>query len=265
MPRINNLDLENWKDLSEITTDSLWIIDKRYNENGHRNGFWGNFVPQIPYQFIQRYTKIGDLVLDPFSGGGTTLIEARRLGRDALGFEINTQTCQTTQQILNDAEKFLKNDIMARAYLACGDSLSIDYSKELQKIGRKKAQLVILHPPYWNIIKFGQETNNLCNTETLDAFLEKFQIIVRKSVNVLEKGRYLAIVIADKYENGELIPLGFYTMQAAQKEKLKLKSIIVKNFDTTKGKQNQQALWRYRALANGLYLFKHEYIFLFKK
>ena len=76
MPKINDLDLKNWKDLNEISTDSLWIIDKRYNENGHKNGFWGNFVPQIPYQFIQRYTKIGDLVLDPFAGGGTTLIEA---------------------------------------------------------------------------------------------------------------------------------------------------------------------------------------------
>lgn len=265
MPKINDLDLENWKDLTEITTDSLWIIDKRYNENGHKNGFWGNFVPQIPYQFIQRYTKIGDLVLDPFAGGGTTLIEARRLGRDALGFEINAQTCQTTQQILNNAENFLKNNVKAKAYLTQGDSTSIDYNKELQKIGRKKVQLVILHPPYWDIIKFGQEDNNLSNAKTLDIFLKKFQMIVRKSVDVLEKGRYLAIVIADKYENSELIPLGFYTMQVAQKENLKLKSIIVKNFDTTKGKQNQEALWRYRALANGLYLFKHEYIFLFKK
>ena len=263
--KINDLDLKNWKDLNEIITDSLWIIDKRYNENGHVSGFWGNFVPQIPYQFIQRYTKKGDLVLDPFSGGGTTLIEARRLGRDALGFEINAQTCQVTQQILNDAERFLKNNTTAKAYLTCGDSTSIDFNKELQKIGRKKAQLIILHPPYWDIIKFGQEDNNLSNAKTLDSFLEKFQLIVRKSVDVLEKGHYLATVIGDKYENGELVPLGFYTMQVAQKEKLKLKSIIVKNFDTTKGKLNQQALWRYRALANGLYLFKHEYIFLFRK
>lgn len=165
----------------------------------------------------------------------------------------------------NDAEKFLKDNVTAKAYLTCGDSTSLDYNKELQKIGKKKAQLVILHPPYWDIIKFGQEENNLSNAETLGTFLEKFQVIVKKSVDVLEKGRYLAIVIADKYENSELIPLGFYTMQVAQREKLKLKSIIVKNFDTTKGKQNQQALWRYRALANGLYLFKHEYIFLLKK
>lgn len=265
MTKINDLDLKNWKELKEIITDSLWIIEKRYNENGHKNGFWGNFVPQIPYQFIQRYTKKGDLVLDPFSGGGTTLIEARRLDRNALGFEINAQTCQITQQILNDAENFLNDDITARAYLICGDSTSIDYNEEVQKIGRKKVQLVILHPPYWDIIKFGLEDNNLSNAKTVDSFLEKLQIIVRKSVDVLEKGRYLAIVIADKYENSELIPLGFYAMQIAQKEKLKLKSIIVKNFDTTKGKQNQQSLWRYRALANGLYLFKHEYIFLFRK
>ena len=33
----------------------------------------------------------------------------------------------------------------------------------------------------------------------------------------------------------------------------------------TKGKSNQKAIWRYRALASDFYLFKHEYIFIFKK
>ena len=42
-----------------------------------------------------------------------------------------------------------------------------------------------------------------------------------------------------------------------------LKSIIVKNFDETKGKRNQKDLWRYRALVGGFYIFKHEYIFIF--
>jgi len=45
----------------------------------------------------------------------------------------------------------------------------------------------------------------------------------------------------------------------------KLKSTIVKNFDTTKGKMSQKELWRYRALDGGFYIFKHEYIFLFQK
>lgn len=265
MPKINDLDLKNWKELDDIKTDSLWLIDKRDTENGHKNGFWGNFVPQIPYQFIERFTQKGDWVLDPFAGGGTTLIEGRRLDRNVLGFEINPQTCTITKQVLDDAKKFLSSDVQAESHLICGDSLSLDYKEELQKFGISTVQLVILHPPYWDIIKFGPDKNDLSNAKTLQDFLDEFQTIVRKSVEVLEKGRYLAIVIADKYANSELVPLGFYTMQVAQNEKLKLKSIIVKNFDVTKGKQNQQALWRYRALVNGLYLFKHEYIFLFRK
>jgi len=44
-----------------------------------------------------------------------------------------------------------------------------------------------------------------------------------------------------------------------------LKSIIVKNFEETTGKRNRKELWRYRALAGGFYIFKHEYIFVFTK
>ena len=45
----------------------------------------------------------------------------------------------------------------------------------------------------------------------------------------------------------------------------KMKAILVKNFEETKGKSNQKAIWRYRALASDFYIFKHEYIFVFKK
>jgi hypothetical protein len=39
---------------------------------------------------IQAFTKPGDLVLDPFMGGGTTLIEARTLGREVIGSDLNS-------------------------------------------------------------------------------------------------------------------------------------------------------------------------------
>jgi hypothetical protein len=44
-----------------------------------------------------------------------------------------------------------------------------------------------------------------------------------------------------------------------------LKSIIVKNFEETTAKRSQKELWKYRALAGGFYIFKHEYIFVFRK
>ena len=70
-------------------TDSLWIIDRRDNSGAHTGAYWGNFVPQIPRQMMLRYTRVGEWVLDPFVGSGTTLIECRRLGRNGLGVEID--------------------------------------------------------------------------------------------------------------------------------------------------------------------------------
>jgi hypothetical protein len=46
--------------------------------------FPGNFIPQIPASMIQVLSEPGDLVLDPFSGSGTTAVEAVRLGRRAI-------------------------------------------------------------------------------------------------------------------------------------------------------------------------------------
>jgi len=43
----------------------------------------------LVYEFIYQYTQPGDLIIDPFAGGGTTLMCAKRLGRSAVGFEVD--------------------------------------------------------------------------------------------------------------------------------------------------------------------------------
>ena len=47
------------------------------------------FPPEIPYRLVRMFSCLGDTVLDPFAGTGTTLAVARALGRRALGYEIN--------------------------------------------------------------------------------------------------------------------------------------------------------------------------------
>lgn len=122
-----------------------------------------------------------------------------------------------------------------------------------------------MHPPYFDILKFSENPADLSNSKDLQSFISSFGIAVEKAVSILDKNRYLAVVIGDKYSAGQWYPLGFYCMEEAQKHNLLLKSIIVKNMGGNRGKQNQESIWRYRALSSDYYIFKHEYIFLFKK
>jgi hypothetical protein len=62
--KINDLDLDCWKEYNDILTDSLWIFDKRDNSGAHSENYWGNFIPQIPNQFLRRFTKQGEWILE---------------------------------------------------------------------------------------------------------------------------------------------------------------------------------------------------------
>jgi hypothetical protein len=63
---------------------------KETQDSTHFFHHWtAKFIPQIPRRAIQRYARPGDIVLDPFMGSGTTLVEAARLGHDAWGTDIN--------------------------------------------------------------------------------------------------------------------------------------------------------------------------------
>jgi DNA modification methylase len=259
--QINDINLNRWKEYRDINTDSLWILDRRDNSGVHTAQYWGNFVPQIPCQLMKRYTKHGDWVLDTFSGLGTTLIESQRLGRNGLGIELQPQTAEHSSQLIA-AEPDL-HGVTNRVIV--GDSASLDYRQALESVGAKSVQLLIMHPPYFDIIKFSDDSADLSNAPSLEAFLEMMGRVVEQAGAVLDRGRYLALVIGDKFSKGEWIPLGFMTMNEVQKRGFQLKSIIVKNFEHTAGKRNQQELWKYRALLGGFYIFKHEYIFLFKK
>jgi hypothetical protein len=259
--KTNDINLLRWKEYDEIITDSLWIFDKRDTSGAHLGWYWGNFIPQIPRQMMLRYTKKGDWVLDAFLGSGTTLIECRRLGRNGIGIELNREVAEKAKELIEKEQN--KDNVITEVII--GDSRTIDIKQILSKYGISYVQLVIMHPPYHDIIKFSNDERDLSNAKNTQEFLKMFGQVIENITPYLEKGRYCVLVIGDKYSKGEWIPLGFYCMQEVLKRGYLLKSIIVKNFEETRGKRNQKELWRYRALVGGFYIFKHEYIMLFKK
>jgi DNA modification methylase len=258
---VNDIDLERWREYADVITDSLWLVDRRDNSGVHTPDYWGNFIPQIPNQMLQRYTRKGEWVLDLFLGCGTTLIEAQRLGRNGLGIELQQTVAAQARELIASEP----NPDGTVADVVAGDSTELDLRSELARLGQDSVQLMILHPPYFDIIKFSDDPRDLSNAGSIDTFLERFSEVVRKASDVLDSGRYLVLVIGDKYEQGEWIPLGFRAMDAVMKQGYRLKSTIVKNFEETAAKRNQRALWRYRALVGGFYVFKHEYIFVLQK
>ena len=259
--KINDINLNRWKEHTDIITDSLWVLPKRDATGAHLAWYWGNFIPQIPHQLMLRYTKKGDWVLDPFLGSGTTLIECRRLGRNGIGIELNPEVASHADERVRQ-EKIRQS---IRTEIVTGDARTIDARRTLDDLGAKQVQLLIMHPPYHDIISFSEDDKDLSNASSTDEFLKMFGDVLDNIDPVLERGRYFALVIGDKYSKGEWIPLGFLCMSEVLKRDYSLKSIVVKNFEETRAKRDQKQLWRYRALVGGFYIFKHEYIFIFKK
>lgn len=257
--KINDIDMNNWKDYTDIITDSLWIIDKRDKSGNHKGDYHGNFIPQIPNQLLRRYTKEQDWVLDTFLGSGTTLIECQRLNRNGIGIEIDPNILSIAK------ERALTEKGKSNLEFINADSSKVNLDEVLKKHQIENVQLIIMHPPYWDIIKFNDCKENIANTSSLDEFIHSFGQIVDNTSQYLEDERYLAIIIGDIYKNSEWIPLNSYLTTLMLEKGFKLKSIVVKNINETKGKQNQKAIWRYRALLGGFYVFNHEYILIFQK
>jgi hypothetical protein len=263
-PPYSDIDVTRWREYEHVWTDSLWLIDSRDRSGGHELDYHGNFVPQIATQTYLRYTREDDIVLDLFLGSGTSAIEAERQNRRLVGVELKPDLIESVRDKLSPT---LLDD---RIQLLQGDSTRAETAAHVREalaaMNAEHAQLLVLHPPYHDIVPFSDLPDDLSNAPDLDAFLDLFEAAARHGFDLLEPKRFAALVIGDKYTQGELIPLGFYCLERMQRVGFRTKAIIVKNITgNERGKGRSSNLWRYRALRGGFYIFKHEYVIIFQK
>lgn len=260
----SDLDLGRWRDYEHVLTDSLWLFPSRASGAGHQLDYHGNFIPQIATQTFTRYTRAGEVVLDMFLGSGTSAIEALNLGRRCIGVELKPELLAYVRgklppQRLEREVQLIQGDSTAPATAAA-------VRAALAAMGETHAHLLVLHPPYHDIIPFSERPEDLSNAPDTEAFLTMFEAVARHGYDLLTPGRFAVLVIGDKYADGELVPLGFWCMERMNRAGFKTKAIVVKNIEgNERGKGRANNLWRYRALAGGYYIFKHEYVIICRK
>jgi hypothetical protein len=76
--------------ISDTSLAFLDMPERERTKHVHRlHPYLGKFIPQLVGHFLSRYFAPGERVLDPFSGSGTTLVEAAERGMDSTGIELS--------------------------------------------------------------------------------------------------------------------------------------------------------------------------------
>ncbi len=85
--------------------EDTWYVPRVCGTFKERAGFHGCQMPeQLLGRIVRSCSNPGDLVLDPFAGSGTTLVVAKKLGRDYLGFELSASYADSARARIDAAE-----------------------------------------------------------------------------------------------------------------------------------------------------------------
>ena len=245
------LDIKEWepKDFKmEATT--MWTFKQRGNWATHNGKYRGNWSPYIPRNLILRYSRENDIVLDPFLGSGTTLIETKLLKRRGIGIDINPDSIELAKENL----RFNKNnEFHPKTY-------NMD-SRNLDIIQNSSIDLICAHPPYANIIKYSKGIEGDLSLLEIDEFLKQIYLVAKEMFRILKSNKYCAILIGDTRKNKHIIPLGFMVMQEFLKAGFVLKETIIKEQHNCKA----TGFWYQRSIDYNFLLIAHEYLFVFRK
>lgn len=248
------INIKEWRQLqNDITTDSLWIssvstnnrplfiIPKRNWNIKNSENFHGLFIPEIPYQFITRFTKSkDDLIWDPFFGSGTTKNVA-----DYLGY--NNGVYSDLHPINN----------------LCSQKDILDYKNDEDL----NVQVAFCHPPYHNIVKYSDDERDGSNKASIELFLDWLEEVAKVYYKHIKVNGYVILVLGNLYLNGEEKTLGVWGKDRFCKDsKFICKAQIIKDYGETKGSDGKNYNLNYvRQLRSGYNNFYGDNIFILKK
>jgi len=233
----------------ELETNTVWSFPNRGKWATHDAKYRGNWSPYIPRNIILRYSNEGDTVLDQFVGGGTTMVEAKLTGRNAIGIDINPNAVKLSKE-----KSIFEFESDSKIIINQGDARALELENET-------IDLICTHPPYANIIQYSDDIEGDLSHLSIKDFLTEMDKVAQESYRVLKKDKYCAILMGDTRKNGMVQPLAFETMRIFELAGFKIKEIIIKEQHNCKA----TGFWKTNSIKHNFLLLAHEYLFVFKK
>ncbi|MFC1512622.1 TRM11 family SAM-dependent methyltransferase [bacterium] len=218
----------------EIESTTLWDFPRQnYGDNPHGNNKFNGVTPAlVVWNLLKRYTKEGDLVVDPMCGSGTTIDVAKELNRKVIGYDINP----TRQDIMkNDSRKIPLTD--------------------------NSADFVFIDSPYSNNVKYSNEAACIGKISCEDVrFYDELEKVAKEIKRILKKNKVMGWVIADQWIKKKFIPTGFLIWQRLEKYFEPMDIICLTRHNQT----SNTTVWHNRARQFNFYLRGFKYLFIMK-
>lgn len=231
--KIVEIDIEDEIPIIESTT--FWDFPKQsYGLTPKGNNKYPGVTPAlIIYNMIWRYTDLGDLVVDPMAGSGTTLDVCKQEGRRCICYDIAPTRSGVIQ---NDARKIPL------------DSDSVD--------------MVFIDSPYGDNIRYNDHPDDIGKISSEnELFYEELEKVMKESQRILKEGKILGWLIGDQWVKGKFTPVG-----------LKVYNRLCKYFEPVdiicvarRGQSSHTGLWHNRARRLNFYLRGFKYLLIMKK
>jgi len=212
-------------------------------------GYAGATPSWVVWQVLQRYTREGDVVVDPMCGSGTTLDVCRDLGRRGVGFDVAPARSDIAEA---DARELpLENESADFVFVDPPYSTHIDYSDDPRCIGKLDAGA----EPEGDAGQMGE------------AYYDAMEEVAGEIERILKPGRYAAIYVSDSFKKrkgiggGLFMPIGFELFSIVR-DYLQPVDIVAVARQSAKLKRGN---WHKAAQDQNFFLRGFNYLLLFRK
>lgn len=231
-----------------VFTTTLWEYPSQHyqSESGSLQGdpnYAGATPSWVIWQVLTRYTREGDVVVDPMCGSGTTLDVCKDLGRRGIGFDLAPS----------------RHDI-ARA-----DARDVPLEDA-------SADFVFVDPPYSTHIEYSDDPACIGKLDAAagSAYFEAMDRVVQECWRILRNRRYMALYVSDSWRKrrgdagaggGVFMPIGFelFAMLRRRFEPVDIIAVVRQN------QKLQRGNWHKAAQEQNFFLRGFNYLFIMKK